>query len=70
MTNDIERRFNEHKKGIGGHFTRAFGVRSILFKEEHPTRSEALKRESQIKGLTRAKKLTLIGNNMGLLKRF
>ncbi len=68
MTNDVERRFDEHKTGKGGHFTRAFGVKSILFKEEHPTRSEAMKRESQIKRWSKAKKRALINNDIILLK--
>ena len=59
-TNDIERRFDEHKSGTGGNYTRAKKVERILYTEEHPSRSIALKRESQIKKWTRAKKEALI----------
>jgi putative endonuclease len=60
MTNDVERRFLEHKAGKGGHFTGAFGAAKLLYTEGHPSRSAALKREYQLKGLTRKAKLALI----------
>ncbi len=69
MTSDMERRFNEHKTGKGGRFTRSFGIEKLLYKEEHPTRSDALKRESKIKGWSKIKKLALISNNFELLKK-
>ena len=49
ITTDLERRFKEHEGKIGGHYTRAHKVEKILYTEKYPTRSEALKRESQIK---------------------
>ena len=61
VTSDLKRRMNEHKKGKGGRFTRAFGVKRLIYKEEHPTKQEALKREAQIKGWTRKQKLALMG---------
>ncbi|OHB14667.1 MAG: hypothetical protein A2431_00460 [Candidatus Zambryskibacteria bacterium RIFOXYC1_FULL_39_10] len=60
ITNDLERRFSEHKKGNGGHYTSAKQVEKIVYSEEHPDRSSALKREAEIKKLTRAKKEALI----------
>lgn len=63
ITNNLERRFNEHKSGIGGHFTSSKEVVRIVYTEEHSDRSSALKREAQIKGWRREKKLTLIKNN-------
>mgnify|MGYP001581262957 FL=1 len=60
ITTDLERRFKEHKGKAGGHYTRAHKVEKILYTEKYPTRSEALKRESQIKKLRREKKLKLI----------
>jgi putative endonuclease len=68
MTNDVERRFQEHVSGKGGHFTRAFGVSKLLYKEGHPTRKEASNREMQIKGWTKRKKLALLNGNIALLK--
>ncbi len=60
ITTDVERRFLEHKNGIGGHYTRSKEVLEILYTETHPDRSSALRREAQIKGWTRKKKLDLI----------
>ena len=60
ITNNLERRFNEHKNGKGGHYTSAKGAVKIVYTEEHKDRSSALKRESQIKSWTRKKKLNLI----------
>ena len=62
ITTDLERRFKEHSDKVGGHYTRAHKVEKILYKEECPTRSEALKREAQIKKLRRKEKLKLIEN--------
>ncbi|MFZ3019951.1 MAG: GIY-YIG nuclease family protein [Minisyncoccia bacterium] len=63
ITTDVKRRFLEHKGGIGGHFTRSRGVKKILYTEEHLDRSSALKRERQIKGWRREKRLDLINKN-------
>lgn len=62
MTNDTERRFVEHKTKIGGHYTRSHQVEKIIYTEEFRTKSEALKREAQIKGWRREKKLALVKN--------
>ncbi len=60
ITTDLERRFQEHKDKIGGHYTRAHKVEKILYTEKFQNRSEALKRESEIKRMSRNAKLTLI----------
>jgi putative endonuclease len=60
VTNNLARRFKEHKDGVGGHYTRSQEVVKIAYTEEYPDRSAALKREAQIKGWTRQKKLNLI----------
>lgn len=60
ITTDVERRFAEHKKGIGSHFTKAKGARRIVYSEQQPDRSSALKREAAIKKFTREQKLALI----------
>jgi len=59
ITTDVERRFNEHKNKIGGHYTRSKKVVRVAYTEKHPNRSSALKREAEIKGWRREKKLTL-----------
>lgn len=64
ITTDVQRRFKEHTEGKGGHYTRASGVTKVLFTEKHPNRSSALKRENQIKGLRREKKLQLVRDTL------
>ncbi|MDP3726308.1 MAG: GIY-YIG nuclease family protein [bacterium] len=59
IATDVLRRFKEHKNGKGGHYTRAHKVKKILYFEKYPTRSDALKREAQIKRWPREKKLAL-----------
>lgn len=60
ITTDVRRRFKEHKRGVGGHYTSAHGAVKILYTEKCPDRSSALKREAHIKGLRRKEKLVLI----------
>jgi len=60
ITNNIERRIKEHREGRGARFTRIFGFKRLLYTENYPTRSDALKRESQIKTWPREKKYALI----------
>ena len=62
ITKDIERRLKEHQAGKGGHFTKAFKVKEILYYEKQETRSAALKREIIIKKLSRPEKMKLIKN--------
>ncbi len=69
ITNDLQRRFEEHVSGKGGHFTKSFVAQKMLFSEESPDKSSALKREAQIKGWTRSKKMALIKGDLGLLRK-
>ena len=59
ITTDVKRRFNEHKKGKGGHYTSSRKVIKLLYTERKKNRSSALKREAEIKKLTREQKLKL-----------
>ena len=70
ITTDVARRFDQHKKGMGGHYTRSHGVVKILYIERRKTRSAALKRECEIKRWPRNKKLKLIQNDQAHLVRF
>lgn len=60
ITTDVKRRLKQHKAGVGGHYTRSQKVVRVAHTEEYPDRSSALKREAEIKGWTRQKKLNLI----------
>jgi len=60
IATDVKRRFIEHKIGKGSSYTKANKPVKILYTEEHPNRSSALKREVQIKRWRRKEKLDLI----------
>ncbi|OGY96638.1 MAG: hypothetical protein A2122_00375 [Candidatus Liptonbacteria bacterium GWB1_49_6] len=60
ITTDLKRRFLEHKNKKGGAYTQAHAAAKIVYTEQFKTRSEALKREAEIKGWRRQKKLNLI----------
>lgn len=59
-TTDLERRLKEHQLGKGAKFTRSFGAQKILYSESFSEKSQALKREAQIKKLSRCQKEALI----------
>ena len=60
ITTDVDRRFKEHRAGTGGRYTRSHKPERILYREGVATRSDALKREAEIKKWPREKKLQLI----------
>jgi putative endonuclease len=66
QTSNLEKRLKEHsgKKSRGAKYTRSFSSLELVYSEEHPTRSEALKREWQLKKLTKAKKEALIADQV------
>jgi putative endonuclease len=59
-TNNLEKRFKTHKDGTGGRYTRSHKVVKIVYTEKFESKSEALKREMEIKNLTRIKKINLV----------
>lgn len=62
-TTDIEARVKTHNSGSGAKYTRGRRPVSLIYYEELPDRSAALKREAAIKRLPRNKKLELIASN-------
>lgn len=68
VTTDLDRRFKEHQKNTT-HYTGYNPPVRILYTEPFTDRSQALKRESQIQGWTRRKKLALIQGNLEALKQ-
>jgi putative endonuclease len=68
ITNNLERRLRQHKSGEGGRYTSYNPGKKIRYFEEYKTRSEAMKKESQIKRWSRTKKLALIKADKGILK--
>ena len=62
ITTDVPRRLSEHNAKSGGHYTRARTPVELLYHEIQPDKSCALKREMEIKGWPRTRKLALISN--------
>ncbi len=60
VTNDIVRRVYEHKHGETPGFTSKYHVTRLVYFEEFDRATDAIERESQIKGWVRKKKLDLI----------
>ena len=62
ITLDLERRLGEHRVGSrGAKFFRTSPPKRVVYEERHVERSGALRREREIKGMSRAEKLELIG---------
>lgn len=60
MTNNLPRRMYEHKNKMNFGFTAKYNVNQLFYFEEVENRVSALKREKQIKGWLRIKKIELI----------
>ena len=58
-TNDLTKRLAAHNRGQGAKYTRSRRPVALAWQEEQPDRSAALRREAQVKKLSRAQKLTL-----------
>ena len=63
ITNDLEKRLAAHNAGTASKYTRVRMPVELLFFEPCTDRSDASKREMEIKGLKRAEKLALIQSN-------
>lgn len=61
-TNDIRKRLKSHSAGKGAKYTRSRLPVKLVYQESFATKQEAMRREVQIKKLTRKKKLLLIEN--------
>lgn len=62
-TTEMPRRFAEHAAGKGGAYTRGRRPVILVYREPQPDRSHAQRREAQIKGWPREKKLVLVSSN-------
>ena len=60
VTNDLERRVNEHKNGMFDGFTKRYRVNRLVYFQETNDVNAAIAAEKQIKGLSRSKKIALI----------
>lgn len=64
MTDDITRRVSVHNSGKGAKYTRGRGPVKLVYQEKCTDKSGALRREIEIKRLTRGEKLHLINKTL------
>ncbi|MBA3721029.1 MAG: GIY-YIG nuclease family protein [Parachlamydiaceae bacterium] len=63
ITTDLDRRFKDHLNNPqGAKFFHFSSPEKIVFRESHPDRSSATKREIEIKKLSRSQKLELLNS--------
>lgn len=60
VTNDLKRRVAQHKAGTAEGFTHRYKITRLLYYETTQDVRSAIRREKQLKGWTRRKKLDLI----------
>ncbi|MBQ7000709.1 MAG: GIY-YIG nuclease family protein [Oscillospiraceae bacterium] len=60
ITTDVHRRFSAHQLGKGAKYTRGRGPLELVYQECCGSHSAALKREIQVKGLSREDKLRFL----------
>ncbi|MDO5786959.1 MAG: GIY-YIG nuclease family protein [Phascolarctobacterium sp.] len=58
-TNDLQHRLKVHASGKGAKYTRGRGPLTLVYAEELVDKETAMKREWEIKSLTRTEKLAL-----------
>lgn len=63
VTNDLYRRYNEHRTGSVKGFTQKYRCCDLLYFEEYNNVDEAIAREKELKGWKRYKKEYLIASN-------
>ena len=62
ITTDVEKRLETHRSGKGAKYTRGRTPLELVYREECENHSHALKREAEIKKLSRQEKELLIQN--------
>lgn len=60
ITTDVSRRLEEHRSGRGAKYTRGRGPLELVYEESCGSHSDALKRELEIKSISRREKEQLI----------
>ena len=60
VTSDLPRRLHEHQNGLVEGFTKRYGIKLLVWYEEHDTITAAIAREKSIKKYTRQWKINLI----------
>lgn len=65
-TNNLEKRIDMHSKGMGAKYTRGRGPVKLLYHEEFEDKKLAMKREYEIKQLTKIQKILLVNNKCNI----
>lgn len=60
VTNDLERRRDEHRARSAGSFTARYRIDRLVHFESHGSPGEAIAREKQLKGWRRERKVDLV----------
>ena len=60
VTNDLYRRYCEHREGAIAGFTQKYRCHSLVYYEEYNLADDAIAREKELKGWSREKKNKLI----------
>ncbi|HSS71589.1 MAG TPA: GIY-YIG nuclease family protein [Casimicrobiaceae bacterium] len=60
VTSDLIQRVWQHKEGFVDGFTKEYGIKALVWFEQHDTAESAITREKQIKKWNRAWKIELI----------
>jgi putative endonuclease len=60
MTNNLVRRLDEHRRGVGSKFTAKYNIKRLVHFEVYRDVRNAITREKEIKGWRREKKVALI----------
>lgn len=63
IANDVERRLAAHRAGKGAKYTRGRGPLELVYTEQAADKSAALRREIEIKRLTKQEKEALLTKN-------
>ncbi len=62
-TSDLKKRIETHNKGTGAKYTSKRRPVRLIYNEKFETRSDAMKREHQIKKFSRKEKEKLVSDN-------
>lgn len=62
ITHYLNTRLDQHNRGVGAVYTEEHGPVDLVYFEVYPNRSEAFKRELEVKELTHNQKKDLVDN--------
>ena len=68
-TNDLEKRLLSHNTGKGAKYTRTRRPVKLVYAEAHEDKRNAMRREYQIKQLTRMQKIALLESKDNIMNK-